>query len=318
MNETSTTDEGADTHGSHNLGFEANPAKPGQSSPADTPDAQKTQLEINRLRLELQILEKPWRRWGFWLSSTTPLAVLTPLAALLGLFMVYNTGFFDTQRLLLDTRTIELKREVKELEQKRNLFVGTASHDLIREVETFFLRDLDEVLQGGWLYRENMLSAEMFPTFFSLAPVSLEFLKSVRNHLALVAWDGDYNFTDLEQARLRPSPEPLRNSEGVVEFHCWIPLRLLLGGSSNWLRAHALECSPGYDRPKGETNYSDIMKLRERHRLHFRETFVKQFPPLQKKLKELAAEHKLPDDQIWELGMTNPGMKLTGTRSFSP
>lgn len=272
-------------------------------------ESEKKALEVEKLTAELQMLRKPWRAPGFWVSS------ITPLVALVGLGMAFYTGFFDNQRLLLDIKKTQLDLEVKELAQRRDSFVAAISHELIVQVETFFLRDLDQVLSGGWLYQDQMLSAEMFPEFFSLSPVSPELLQDVGKHLALIAWDRTYQFTDLEKAELRQPPEPPRDSMGLETFHCWVPLRLLLGGSARWLRAHALECSSGYDRAKGETNYSDMMKLRERHRTDLRERFVKQFPPLRRKLKDLAAEHKLSEEQVWAMGVANPAMKLTDASS---
>jgi hypothetical protein len=278
-------------------------------------ESQKKALEVEKLTVELQMLRKPWRAPELWVSS------ITPLVALVGLGMAFYTGFFDNQRLLLDIKKTQLDLEVRELAQQRDSFVATLSHELIVQTEIFFFRDLDQVLSGGWLYEDQMLSAEMFPEFFSLSPVSPEFLENVRKYLAQVAWDRTYQLTDLEKAELRPPPEPPRDSMGPVTFHCWVPLRLLLGGSARWLRAHALECSSSYDRAKGETNYSDMMKLRERHRIDLRERFVKKFPPLRRKLKDLAAEYKLSEEQVWAMGVANPAMKLTGAsgpRSLSP
>ena len=75
----------------------------------------KEELEREKLSLEVAELKRsPWRRTAVWASLMPPLTV-----ALLGVGVGWWTGFFDAQRLYLEARTQVLKREERDLEDKK-------------------------------------------------------------------------------------------------------------------------------------------------------------------------------------------------------
>ncbi len=248
-------------------------------------------LEIKKLELEIKAMNKP-----VWQNPAIILAIFSSLIALIGLFLGFYTGFFDNQKILLETKKEKVASEVNKLEDERkrlydevNLktqaFLDDNISSMEEQVYIFFLKDLKEVLYGNmWLYQEDTLSTIIFPEYFTSVSVPRTFLEEINQHLNLLAWEPSFGFPEVEEAPLKTAPK----EDGY--FHSWVSLRSLLTGDPKWLKAHAMECT--YDREKADIAYKDLLTLRNKHKSFIIEKYVRKFPPLKNRIEELMKKYR--------------------------
>jgi hypothetical protein len=89
------------------------PSDSANSSIVGTTEAER--LSIEKLRLEVEILRRPWWRTA---SNLGPIATIA--AAVLGLVWAVASGFFDVSRRELDLRKRELASEMRDLQERRD------------------------------------------------------------------------------------------------------------------------------------------------------------------------------------------------------
>lgn len=108
------------------------------------PDEIKAALEIEKLRLELQDLQRPWWKRPAYLQALLPLCIAA-ITAGAGLTVAWTQGFFDGQRAKLLVERQQLQRENADAQEQLN-HATQKLYETRQILRRLSRKDLDQLL----------------------------------------------------------------------------------------------------------------------------------------------------------------------------